>query len=108
MTGASVCATSAVASFDRFLAAAARAHLILHVYSPLMMMKAFMMATHLELTSAGATLGGCGGCESCHLSQATVILLKGLLYEHQVVIIQFGYFYNEVISFLPSAATSLL
>jgi hypothetical protein len=45
------------------------------------------MATHLELTSAGATLGGCGGCESCHLSQATVILLKGLLYEHQVVII---------------------
>ena len=72
------------------------------------MMEAFLMATHLELTSARATLGGCGSCESCHLSQATIILLKGLLNEHQVMIIQFGYFYNEVISFLPSAAASLL
>lgn len=74
-----------------------------------MMMKAFMMATHLEaLTTARATLSSSGGCESCHLSQASVILLKGLLNKHQVMIIQFGYFYNEVISFLASAAASLL
>jgi hypothetical protein len=74
-----------------------------------MMMEAFMMATHLEaLTSTGATLSGCGSCESGHLSQAIVILLQGLLNEHQVMIIQFGYFYNEVISFLASAGTSLL
>jgi len=74
-----------------------------------MMMEAFMMATHLEaLTSTGAALSGCGGCESGHLSQAIVILLQGLLNEHQVMIIQFGYFYNEVISFLASAAASLL
>lgn len=109
MAGTSVCASSAVATFDRFLAAAARTHLIFHVYSHLMVMEAFMMATHLEaFTATGATLGSCGGCECCHLSQATIILLKGLLYEHQVMIIQFGYFYNEVISFLPSAAASLL
>jgi hypothetical protein len=109
VTSTSVCASSTITAFDRFLAAAANAHLIFHVYSPLMMMEAFMMATHLEaLTSTGATLGGCSGCESRHLSQATIILLQGLLNQHQVMIIQFGYFYNEVISFLSSAADSLL
>ena len=69
MASTSVCTPSTVAAFDRFLAAAASAHLIFHVYSHLMMMEAFMMATHLEtLTSTGATLGGCSGCESRHLS----------------------------------------
>ena len=108
MAGATVCASSAITALNGFLTAAASAHLIFHVYSPLMMMEAFLMTTHLKLTTTGATLGGCSSCESCHLSQATIILLKRLLNEHQVMIIQFGYFYNEVISFLASAAATLL
>ena len=81
MAGATVCASSAITALNGFLTAAASAHLIFHVYSPLMMMEAFMMATHLEaLTSTGATLCCSSFCVSCCLlMRMEVAVLKRFL-----------------------------